>query len=95
MSECKGEGLCVEHTGQSEKIKSTNRQQATTNWMLGILISVILLVGGSLYTQMQALTVALTQVTAKLSAYDERFQRLEATDQRIFDRLDKLEGRLR
>ncbi len=95
MSECKGEGLCAEHTGQTEKIKSTNRQQATTNWMIGILISVILLVGGSIYNQLQALVVGLSQVTTRLMTYEDRFQRLEATDQRIVDRLDKLESRYR
>ena len=93
MSDCRADGICQEHSGQSEKIKAANRQQSITNWMLGILITVILLVGGSLYAQLQALVVSMSQVTTRLTAYEERFQRLEVTDQRIFDRLDKLESR--
>ena len=94
MSEmCPTTGVCANHSGHEEKIKATNRQQSITNWMLGILIGTILTVGGSLYVQLQAVAVAMASVTTRLTAFEERIQRLDTVDQRIIERLDRVEGR--
>lgn len=89
---CRGE-VCSNHSGQDEKIKAASRQVGITNWMLGILITVILGVGGALYTQLQTVVIAMAQVTTRLTAFEERIQRMDLADQRLSDRLDRIEGR--
>ena len=89
---CRGD-VCSNHSGQDEKIKAASKQVSITNWMLGTLITVIIGVGGALYTQLQSVAIAMAQVTTRLTAFEERIQRMDMVDQRLNDRMDRVEGR--
>jgi hypothetical protein len=62
-------------------------------WLLGILIGTIFTVGGALYSQISALNASVSTFTTRLTVFEDRIQRLDSIDQKIIERLDRIEGR--
>jgi hypothetical protein len=60
-------------------------------WLLGILITLIGVVGGGLYSSVQTLNVSLASFSGKFSTIEMRLTNLETSGVRVTDRLDRLE----
>jgi hypothetical protein len=85
--------VCPSHSGQDEKIRSAFAKMNLLIWMIGILIMVIIAVGGALYSGVSAVHVAVAGYSSRITAVEESLKKLEAADQRLNDRVDRLESR--
>lgn len=82
---------CAAHSGQQEKIHGVSGKMNLVLWLLGILITVIVGVGGGLYSSVQALNVSLASFAGKFSTVEMRLTNLETSGFRVVDRIDRLE----
>lgn len=82
---------CAAHSGQEERIHGVSGKMNLVLWLLGILITLIGVVGGGLYSSVQTLNISLAAVTGKFSTIEMRLTTLEASGARTTDRLDRLE----
>lgn len=82
---------CVAHSGQEERIRAIGGKMNLVLWLLGILIAIIISLGGALYNSVQAVSYAIAGYGSKFSAIEAKIQQLDGTDQRLLDRLERLE----
>mgnify|MGYP001482898683 CR=1 FL=1 len=82
---------CSAHSGQEEKIHGVSGKMNLVLWLLGILITLIGIVGGGLYSSVQTLNVSLASLTGKFTTIEMRLTNLETSGVRVTDRLDRLE----
>lgn len=78
---------CAEHTGQEERIKGVSGKMTLVIWLLGILIAGT----AGLYSSIQALNSTLANVGTRFATIEAKITILEANDQRIQSRIDRLE----
>ncbi len=84
--------VCAAHSGQNEKIRSAFAKVNLLVWMMGGLIFATITVGGVLYASVQSVQITMAGYSSQLNNINERLRMLDAADQRLSDRLDRLEG---
>lgn len=84
-------GNCPAHTGQEERIKSAFSKVNLLIWMIGLMIVILTTVGGVLYSSIQAVQISLAGYSPRLTTIEEKLRAFEVNDQRITDRLDRMD----
>lgn len=86
---------CPEHSGQEEKIRGVSGKMSLILWMLGLLIAVMMSSSAALYSSIQALNYNMANMSGRFSSIEAKLLVLEANDQRVNNRLDRMENEKR
>jgi len=84
---------CGDHTGQDERIQAVNGKLTLLIWLLGILITIMLLSIGALYTSVNSMNTALAVVGQRSTGIEVRLAGMEAAGLRRQEKLMELEYR--
>lgn len=84
-------GHCPEHTGQDERIKGVNGKLTIVLWLLALLITAIVSGTGVLYSSIQTMNTTLSAMSGRFASIEAKITILEATTQRLQDRMDSVE----
>lgn len=82
---------CGDHTGQDERIASVNGKLTLLIWLLGILISIMIMGIGALWTSINTMSTTSAVAIQKSAGIESRLAVLESAGQRRQDRIMELE----
>jgi hypothetical protein len=82
---------CGDHTGQDERIQAVNGKLTLLLWLLGILITIMMISIGALYTAVNSMNTTLAVVGQRSTGIESRLASMEAADLRRQEKIMALE----